>query len=269
MATYNGAAYLEEQLQSLFSQTYTNWVLLASDDGSADETLQIIQHYQKNYPDKIKLLPPSEKKLGSTFNFSRLLQSSTEDYTMLCDQDDVWVANKIKLQMQEMLKMETEYGKDFPLLVCSDLAIVDEQLQTLQPSFFRYRKQTTNILNDSYKLIAHSTITGCTMLLNKAAVKIAVPIKIKNFQQDHWISMHVAYYGKISCIDLPLVLYRQHSNNVVGASRINLNYLLSRLGYFPNLIKDWLLLKKKATIPVPVAKIFFFKIWYNMQRLFK
>mgnify|MGYP003832652177 CR=1 FL=1 len=268
MATYNGAKYLEEQLQSLFSQTYTNWVLLASDDGSTDETIQILQQYQKSYPGKIKLLQPAEKKLGSTFNFSRLLQSTTADYIMLCDQDDVWMVDKIELQMQEMLKMETEHGKDFPLLVCSDLAIVDEQLQTLQPSFFRYRKQTTNILNDSYKLIAHSTITGCTMLLNKAAIKIAVPIKIKNFQHDHWISMHVAHYGKISCIDQPLVLYRQHNSNVVGASRINFNYLLSRLGYFPNLIKDWLLLKKKATIPVPVAKVFFFKIWYNMQRLF-
>lgn len=269
MATYNGAAYLEEQLQSLFSQTYTNWVLLASDDGSTDETIQILQQYQKSYPDKIKLLQPAEKKLGSTFNFSRLLQSSTADYIMLCDQDDFWVTGKIELQMQQMLKMETQHGKDFPLLVCSDLAIVDEQLQTLQPSFFRYRKQATSILNDSYKLIAHSTITGCTMLLNRAAVKIAVPIKIKNFQQDHWISMHVAHYGKISCIDQPLVLYRQHSNNVVGASKINFNYLLSRLGYFPNLIKDWFLLKRTAAIPVPVAKVFFFKIWYNTYRLFK
>lgn len=268
LATYNGARFLGEQITSIQNQTYTNWSIVASDDGSTDETRSIIQHYQQLMPGKIRVLEGAEQ-LGSTMNFSYLLENSTEDYVMLCDQDDVWVPNKIELQMQEMLRLETVHGKDFPLLVCSDLAIVDEKLQVLQPSFFKYRKQDTGILNDSYKLIAHSTITGCTMLLNRAAIKVAVPIRIKNFQQDHWISMHIAYYGKISCIEQSLVFYRQHSSNVVGASKINFNYLLSRLSYFPNLIKDWLKLKQEASIPVPVAKVFLFKLWYNAYRLFK
>ena len=268
LATYNGARFLGQQIASIQNQTYTNWSIISSDDGSTDETTSIIKSYQAAMPGKIKILEGG-KQLGSTMNFSYLLEKSTADYVMLCDQDDVWVADKIALQMQEMLKLEAAHGKDFPLLVCSDLAIVDEQLQVLYPSFFKHRKQSTDILNDSYKLIAHSTITGCTMLLNRAAIRVAVPIRINNFQQDHWIGMHVAYYGKISCIEQPLVLYRQHSSNVVGARKISLQYLLSRLGYFPNLIKDWLRLKQKASIPVPVAKVFLFKIWYNASRLLK
>ena len=179
----------------------------------------------------------------------------------------MWVADKIALQMQEMLKLEAAHGKDFRCLSAATLPLWTNNYRCFTV-VFKHRKQSTDILNDSYKLIAHSTITGCTMLLNRAAIRVAVPIRINNFQQDHWIGMHVAYYGKISCIEQPLVLYRQHSSNVVGASKISLQYLLSRLVIFQP-YQRLVAVKAKASIPVPVAKVFLFKIWYNASRLLK
>jgi glycosyltransferase involved in cell wall biosynthesis len=268
LATYNGEKYLEQQIESLFNQTYTNWCALIRDDGSTDGTLQIIHQYVQRFPDKFRLLISETKNIGATFNFSKLLEASTEEYVMLCDQDDVWLNNKIELSLAELKKMEQQYSKEKPLLVFTDLMVVNDELKPLHPSFWKTRKTNPAITKTWYKAIAHSAVTGCTILMNRAAVETSLPVTINNFQHDHWIGIHVAYFGFIHYLNIPTVYYRQHSGNSVGAQKLSAKYFLSRVNYFPLLIRDWILLKKKSAVKVPLEKVFLYKVYYNILRLF-
>ncbi len=269
MATYNGGKYIEQQLNSLFNQTYANWILTVRDDGSTDNTLAIIKKYVEEYPKKIKLLPAGEKNLRSTLNFGKLLEASTLDHVMLCDQDDYWFPNKIEITLNEMLKREKQFGKDCPLIIYTDLSVADESLNLLHKSFWKLRKQSPAITEKLYKTIAHSTITGCTTMINRAGINISMPILMDSFQHDHWMAMHVVHYGHIFAIDKPTLLYRQHSLQSVGAQTFSIKYLSSRLSYFPLLMRDWVLLKRTKRIPVPLARVFLFKLYYNVVRMFR
>lgn len=268
MATYNGEKYIEQQLESLFNQTYTHWILTIRDDGSTDNTVLLVEKYIQKYPGKIKLLPAGKKNLRSTLNFGKLLEASTLDHVMLCDQDDYWFPNKIELTLHEMLKREKQYGKECPLIIYTDLSVADESLNLLHNSYWKLRKQSPEITEKLYKTIAHSTITGCTMMINRAGIKLSTPILMDNFQHDHWMAMHVVHFGHIVAVNQPTLLYRQHSLQSVGAQTFSFSYLLSRLSYFPRLIRDWILLKKTKRIPVPLVKVFLFKVYYNVVRMF-
>lgn len=269
MATYNGGRYIDQQLQSLFEQSYSNWILTVRDDGSTDETVPILEKYMAAHPDKIKLLPTAGKNLRSTLNFGKLLEASTLDYVMLCDQDDYWFSDKIEITLQEMLKREAVFGKDHPLIVYTDLSVADESLHVIHQSYWKLRKQSPAITQRLYKTIAHSTITGCTMMINRSGIKVSLPILFDNFQHDHWVAMHVAHFGHIFAIDRPTLLYRQHSDQSVGAQTLSPKYIALRLSYFPLLFRDWMMLKRTKRIPVPLMRVFLFKLYYNLQRMIK
>ena len=96
MSTYNGERYLREQIDSLLNQTYKDWKLYIRDDGSTDETISIIESYVNDYPDLIVLLKDDLGNLGSARSFMRILSVVDADYYMFCDQDDVWLPNKVK-----------------------------------------------------------------------------------------------------------------------------------------------------------------------------
>lgn len=268
MATYNGAKYIEQQLQSLFEQTYSHWILTIRDDGSTDDTISIIEKYVLKYPGKIKLLPPGQKNLRSTLNFGKLLEASTCDYVMLCDQDDFWFPEKIEITLSEMMKREKQLGNDHPLIVYTDLSVADEDLHLIHESYWKLRKQSPVVTQKLHKTIAHSTITGCTMMINRAGIKASIPILFDNFQHDHWMAMHVAHFGHIFAIDRPTLLYRQHASQSVGAQTFSVKYVINRLSYFPLLIRDWIMLKRTKRIPVPIIKVLLFKVYYNFTRIF-
>ena len=101
LSTYNGEAYLEELLDSLIAQTYQDWSLTIRDDGSTDSTIDIISEYQHKYGEKITLMD-GRKNIGTIKSFELLLQQSIAEYVMLCDQDDVWMPDKIMLSLQKM-----------------------------------------------------------------------------------------------------------------------------------------------------------------------
>ena len=133
LSTYNGEKYLKVQLDSLFSQSYKNFKLIARDDGSSDKTLEILKYYD------IELLSSNEN-IGVKSSFETLLkyafENSDADYFMFCDQDDVWNQDKVELTFQKMYEMEELY-KNTPILVHTDLEVVDENLHTINPSFMK------------------------------------------------------------------------------------------------------------------------------------
>lgn len=216
LATYQGETYLSEQLDSLLQQTFQDFVIYIHDDGSSDGTLQVIQDYAKQYPEKIVLLT-YEKAGGSAANFMSMLRYAKEPYIMFCDQDDVWLSDKIAQSYQTMKCIE-EDAENHPCLVFTDLRVVDQNLQTISESFMTYTKR--NPYRTAYtQLLVQNVAPGCTMMINQTLAKYMQRYTSMEAIQMHdwWAILIASAYGKVSYLANATILYRQHIQNVVGA----------------------------------------------------
>lgn len=223
LASYNGASYLSQQIDSILNQTTKDWVLTISDDMSTDQTKNIIENYQKAYPEKIRILQNNSASGSAKENFYRLLLSCNDNYIMFCDQDDIWKQDKIEKSLKTIKQAETLYGNDFPLLIHSDLSVVDKDLRCISHSMAEYQK-ISPLRNSLKNLLVQNTVTGCTVIINKALKNLA-SVKPEHYtMHDWWLALIATVFGKIIYIDEPLVLYRQHENNSVGAKNAK-NYV--------------------------------------------
>lgn len=220
MATYNGEMYISQQIESIVNQTYKEWILYIRDDGSNDKTISILEKYKNMYPEKIFIIRDNKRGLGAKMNFAELMKYSTNDYCMFADQDDIWLEDKIEKSMNEMNKMEEKFGKNRPLLVHTNLKVVDKELNVIDNSFWRYQNLNPDNKKLNY-LLVQNNITGCTMLMNKELIKFSIDIPVKCIMHDWWIGLVAAAKGEISYIEYPTILYRQHGNNEVGAHKYN------------------------------------------------
>src|SRR4051794_10321745 len=110
LATYNGEKYLDELMRSLLSQTYRNFGVLVRDDHSSDRTPEILERWSASQPDKVHVISDDLGNLGSLRSFSLLMESCDAPYFALCDQDDVWLPNKIELAINEIRNLEYQFG---------------------------------------------------------------------------------------------------------------------------------------------------------------
>lgn len=220
LATYNGERFLPELLASIQEQTFRSWNLLVRDDGSTDNTEAILQEHAANDP-RIVILP-SEEQLGPSLNFGRIMQAALNrdaQQVAFADQDDVWLPEKLATQVRAMEDAQSQFGVDTPLLVHSDVSVVDETLQTVDPSFRNFSRRYLNTGDPLRTLLAHNFVIGCSTVINRALLKLAVPVPESAFMHDWWVALIAASSGKLVDIDQPLVQYRQHNNNSIGASR--------------------------------------------------
>ena len=215
MATYNGETYLREQLDSLMSQTYRDWTLYIQDDFSTDSTLAIIKEYQECYSNIVLL--DHDQKLGAMGNFVSMLEKVDADYFLFCDQDDVWLKDKVAMSLQKMEVLEEENpGK--PVVVFTDLKVVDASLGEISSSFWEYMKINPEKLSTFARLGARRLATGCTMCFNRLAKSVSLPVSANAYMHDAWVVLSVSKQGGIiKGISIPMVLYRQHASNVLGA----------------------------------------------------
>jgi rhamnosyltransferase len=211
VATYNGEIFLKQQLDSILAQTYQNIKIYISDDKSSDSTVKILFDYQKMYPDKI-FYSVNEKNEGFVKNFEKLLQNCSENYISLSDQDDIWIENKLEIQMQEMLKLEELYEKD-ALLVHSDLSMIDENNKLIRNSYFKYRHYTFNETKDFGQILGPCGVMGNTILMNKKLKNIVLKFPDKLDFHDYWIALNCELFGIRKTLNLQLVQYRVHSSN--------------------------------------------------------
>lgn len=216
LGTYNGAVYLDEQIESLLAQKEQNWRLLIRDDGSTDDTVDIIQSYVEQYPDKISHVDMGGPNLGVVGNFARLLEESTADYVMFCDQDDRWYPDKITLTLKALSDMEIQYGTDIPLLVHTDARLVDESMQPTHASFHDALSHEPARTCLAYELI-QNTAHGCTIMMNRALVQLALPVPKEARMHDMWVHLLTQSSGYADYLDVATLDYRQHGKNVIGA----------------------------------------------------
>ena len=228
LATYNGGAFLKAQIESLFQQTHGNWRVLARDDGSTDNTVEILRNYADRHPDRFILVEDAEGNLGYVANFARLIERSTARYIALCDQDDVWLPDKLTLCLTRLSEMETRHGADTPLLVHSDLKVVDRDLAPIGPSFWRSRGIDAEHGSSLNRLLSQNVATGCTAIFNRPVAALCNPMPEQAVAHDWWVALVAGAFGKIGHIAAPTILYRQHGRNTIGARSFLPRHLFRR-----------------------------------------
>ena len=217
LATYNGGKYIREQLDSLFQQSCDLFQLYVRDDGSSDDTMKIVEEFRQKYPDKITILEDSQKHRGAAKSFMYLLENVDSEYYMFCDQDDIWLPEKIEKTFARM-KDETA-AKNVPVLVATDLKVVDEQLSPIKDSFNEDLKIDVFRKHPELICVRH-VVTGCTMMFNRAAKLAALPMSPRATMHDEWVALCVHFKGGvISILDDATILYRQHKSNTLGAEQ--------------------------------------------------
>lgn len=229
LATYNGARHLHQLIDSILAQTIPNWRIIARDDGSNDATPNILAEYQRRLPDRFHLVEDDGRRLGPCGNFDRLLSLSTSPYVMFADQDDLWLPDKIRLTLVEMQRLEGEAPPETPLLVHTDLVVVDDALRTIAPSLWRYHHNDPVGGKPLNRLLVQNIATGCTIMVNRPLICTALPIPPEAVMHDWWLALTASTFGRIGEISEPTVRYRQHGGNDTGARRFGIGDMIDRL----------------------------------------
>lgn len=227
LATYNGEKYLSAQLDSILNQTYKNFDLYISDDGSTDDTLEILHKYELENSN-IKILERNNYDLhGAKENFLYLLKSVDSEIYLFADQDDVWDECHVE-KLVSCYEHLQEGIKQKPILIHSDLRIVNDQLKEICSSIFKYNNMDKNNTKD-FRYFVQNNVTGCSMLVNYALKnyvfkdEYALLNNIKLLpMHDNFFACIASIFGKIIFLDEVTVNYRQHNHNVVGAKNSKL-----------------------------------------------
>lgn len=230
LATYNGQAFVAEQIKSIQANLgYHDTVskIIVTDDGSTDNTQKIVLQLAEQ-DTKIIWVNNTSGNHGPKGNFEFGILQSRADYVMLCDQDDIWLPNKIQVSMKALLSAEKRTTQDTPLLTFSDKQIVDEQLNLICNSYFTLKKISKSWHLKFNQLCQQNVMSGCTMLINRALINIALPIPQQAYMHDWWLGLVAHRCGEIVFVDQPLIQYRQHSNNTIGAQKRTLFSLCAK-----------------------------------------
>lgn len=259
MATYQGKKYLEQQLDSILAQTVPVRIFV-SDDGSDDGTREMLGQYREWYPNQVFLMHRGEGRPRNgavppaARNFFWLMACAAwegkSDYIMLSDQDDVWHNDKVRRLLGRMKRLETELGKDHPILVHSDMEVVDRALNQIHSSFFAYQHCDPERTSFA-EVLVENPVTGGALMMNRALLKLVAgdraaaepetaglraaepetmgqrdaepertwdrTLPASCYMHDWWIALAASCFGTIDCVRAPLYQYRQHGANTLGA----------------------------------------------------
>jgi glycosyltransferase involved in cell wall biosynthesis len=212
LCTFNGARFLGEQLDSLEAQTHQNWVVIASDDGSSDQTLDILQQYQTKWPAG-KLTIRNGPQKGFCQNFLSLTcdPQIKADYYAFCDQDDVWLSEKLSIALD---KIGFSQKLNIPYLYCGRTNYVTDSLKPCGNSpLFVFPPSFRNAL-------VQSIAGGNTMVFNLAAKHLIENAGLLDVpSHDWWLYILVTGSGGVVYYDKrAFILYRQHDRSLVGGN---------------------------------------------------
>lgn len=230
LSTFNGASFIDIFLNSLSNQSLQDFTLFIRDDGSTDETNSTLSKYSSLH-DNIIIVDQYVGNYGPAASFSLLLEHVLEhfnfSYIMFADQDDIWFPDKIRLTKIEMQKKEERYPSK-PILVHTDLKVADSAMNLISNSYWKYQKLNPN-RTQLNQLLIQNVITGCTVMINKQLALLSIPISNKTIMHDWWLGLVASAFGVISYIDIPTVMYRQHSQNSIGAKKFGVLFIIKRL----------------------------------------
>ena len=220
LATCEGGRFLEEQLDSLRAQSLAPHRLVVVDDASNDDSLSILSQWAKR-TDFPVLMQKRNRRQGSLATFGQALAAAETGYVFLCDQDDRWDSDKAEAMLHRMLQFEALHGSKTPLLLHSDLRVMDASGRVNHPSFHRLQNlepQRVGLLDLAFQ----NTVTGCATLVNRACLAAALPFPEQAVLHDWWLAMVAAGLGALDYDPVARLSYRQHGRNLVGAAGFGL-----------------------------------------------
>jgi len=192
------------------------------DDASKDASLEIMKSFPFSFTKKIF---SNEMNRGPVYTFKKLSALCNGDFIAFCDQDDIWLPEKLELSLEKMMKMRS----DIPAIVFSDLSIIDANGKLLQNSFWKQMQIQPNkfTLTD---ILFGNIVTGCTALINKGMAEELFKMPLDIMMYDHWMALIAYSFGEYDFINKPTVKYRAHSNTVTNKSKLPfLNIFLNDL----------------------------------------
>lgn len=268
MATYNGALFLSQQMESVVAQSYPNIEIIIVDDCSTDNTIEILKSFQLKYSN-IKIFS-NEINLGYIKNFEKGCSLATGEYIALCDQDDYWHREKIK-------KMQAAIG-DYPLIYC-DSVLCDETLQPIGVNISN--RVNCRDFDNCLQQAIFCRIYGHATLIKKSLIQKAIPF-LEVIPHDWWLCYIATFYGGMKYLPEPLASYRQHSANIFGAAggksrkhnkvnkaekrRLEMERIRIRIKAFYDLCPDDLI-KEKEVLRKLVKTYQSFSLVNNFQRM--
>lgn len=210
LSTYNGEQFLAQQIESIQAQTFADWFLLIRDDGSSDGTHDVIRRFVAE-DERIRWInEESVENLGVIKSFYTLTKYEEADVYFFSDQDDVWLPEKLQLALDEAdLHLAEE-----PLMIYTDLQVVDQDLQVLHDSMIRTQSDHAN--TELVQELTENTVTGGVAMINRALAQLWTETD-DILMHDWYLALLATAFGKLVYIDVPTELYRQHGNNVLGA----------------------------------------------------
>ncbi|MDU1138075.1 glycosyltransferase family 2 protein [Enterocloster bolteae] len=219
LPTFNGAKYLNDQVRSIMSQTYENLCLIIRDDGSTDDTIELLTAFKKTYGSKIELILDNYGNLGTAKSVMKLMEHSNAPFIMLSDQDDVWYEYKVECLIKKILNYSKKEG-GMPLLVASDSRLVDADRNRIGKSFVKNDGINMKRIYFS-NILQMNIVQGASCIFNRELLELIMKFDNmpEGIYQDYWLALTASAFGKIFYYKKPLMDYRQHGNNAVGVSR--------------------------------------------------
>lgn len=228
LATYNGAAYIEQQLMSIINQTFTPTEIIIIDDFSQDNTVQIIKKIQEYCPHII--LKVNERNLGPIDTFKKAIATCSSGFVALSDQDDIWEETKLEICFNEIKNL----NQNIPAIVFTDLAIIQADGKSTDKTFWQVQGYQMDKIFFNNVLIGN-VVTGCTILMNEQMKKEIAIMPKTAVMHDHWMALIGYGFGNFKAIGQALIKFRIHENNVTQKNRMP---LLRRISYFFEVFLD-------------------------------
>jgi rhamnosyltransferase len=215
LPTYNGSRFISGLLESLCNQTFSDFALITRDDGSSDDTITRMEEFSSRL--NIRRIGNADRiNLGVIKSFEVLIAHSSAELIFFCDQDDLWNSNKVSRMVELYLGKKSRYGDKIPLLLFSDLSLIDENDIPDGASFLSVNNFNTAALGDPYYLSFKNPAPGCSIAANRELLSGATPFPEVVFMHDWWMIIDAALRGRIEFLDEQLVRYRIHATNTLG-----------------------------------------------------
>lgn len=227
---HNCAAWLNDLIESILQQDVDNWRIVARDDASTDDTAARLDTWQQRLGERMIILPDGPN-LGMLGNYDAVLAATTARWVMFADPDDVWKPRKMTADVAAMRSAEAVAGADIPIVVCSDAEVVDAQHHPIAASYWRWSRMNPSLCSVFHRLLVDSPVLTSTMMVNRALLKVSLPMSGAAACPDWWHALVACALGRIVCLPQATISYRRHPNNdsvvpttaslATGATRIS------------------------------------------------
>ena len=235
LCTYNGESHLKTQIESLLAQSQACMVM-AFDDCSTDSTLAILSSFESDQ----FVVSQNVKNLGYVKNFEAAITAAINEgfeYIALADQDDIWNQDRIESGLLAIGKNKKDRPPSMPILVHSDLSVINETGDAIASSYFRLRNYRVSAQRNIQLILGQNGVMGNTILMNRTLAKLALPFPNDLHVHDYWLAVIAELYGKRILLDYPTAQYRLHADNASNSARKfnSLKLNPSRLGFWKRL----------------------------------